>query len=133
MNKISIPLICLITGIIFIIIAVLSGKASIAVFVVFPIVYGGGIFMLLGILFIFLSFILFFFIPYEGYTVSKRRKYHGWDEVRDKESSYGGVIFIGPIPIVFGKDESITTKMLYLALIIAVLLVLVYTYFIIFR
>ena len=43
-----------------------------------------------------------------------------------KEFGRGGIIFIGPIPIVIGKDKSITKTMLYIGRIIAVLLAVNY-------
>jgi uncharacterized protein (TIGR00304 family) len=128
MRKTYLPLIFLILGFGLIILALFRGEANIALLLIFPIIYGSSILMFLGIILIFISFLLFFFIPFR--RVPKREKYErmgGIDEEK-RETEYGGVIFIGPIPIVFGKDKDITQKMLYLALIIALILVVLYAY-----
>ena len=128
MRKTYLPLIFLILGFALIILAAFRGEANIALLFIFPIIYGSSILMFLGIILIFISFLLFFFIPFR--KIPKREKYERMGGIGEekRETEYGGVIFIGPIPIVFGKDKDITQKMLYLALIIALILVVLYAY-----
>ena len=40
----------------------------------------------------------------------------------------GGIVFIGPIPIIWGTTKAITKAMLILALVITVLLIVFYMY-----
>jgi len=47
------------------------------------------------------------------------------EEEKRTETRAGGIIFIGPIPIVFGSDKEITKWMLIIALIISILLIIV--------
>jgi len=47
------------------------------------------------------------------------------EEEKRTETKAGGIIFIGPIPIVFGSDKEITKWMLIIALIISILLIIV--------
>ncbi len=117
-----IPFIVLLAGISLVIFSIIEGEANIALLFIVPIIYGTGAYLAMGILLIFLSFIMFFIFlghPRVGSREIKRTK-------TEKESSYGGVIFIGPIPIIFGKDKSIAKKMMYLGLLIALILAAVY-------
>ncbi len=93
--------------------AVLYGDARVALLLFIPIIYGGGILLLMGTLLFIIGFILLFFSPL-------------LEENTGPEKSYGGVILIGPIPIVFGSDTNITKIMLYLGLALAIILLLVY-------
>ena len=128
MKKFILPVITFMIGISFITLSVLSGQAEFGLFLIFPMVIGGGLYLLLGVLFIIISFILPFIITF---TETEEPHRGGYQVDKEKsETKYGGVIFIGPIPIVFGKDKSITTKMMYIGLVIAVLLMTVYLLFI---
>ena len=124
MKKIVIPVITFMIGISFIVLSILKGRAEVGLFLIFPVVFGGGLYLLLGVLFIIVSFVLPFIISFIGNEKSSRRDYEV--EKKESEKKYGGVIFIGPIPIVFGKDKSITAKMMYIGLVIAVLLLIMY-------
>ena len=83
----------------------------------------------LGLLLIFAGIILVII----GSVVSifesqSRREEEGYKEVKE-ETKVGGVIFIGPIPIVFGSDKKMALWALILGVIIfAVYLILLYFY-----
>lgn len=47
-------------------------------------------------------------------------------ETPPKEKRFGGVLLLGPIPIVFGSDVRVTAAMLILALVLTVLLLLLF-------
>ncbi len=110
------PLILFALGLLLVAASVLRGEASIALLVFIPIIYGGGWILGLGILLIISSFMSFFFIS----TDVKRTK---------SQSRYGGVVFIGPIPIIFGSDQKITKIMLYIGLAISMCLLLLFLIF----
>lgn len=128
-TKRTVPsLLALFSGILFILISILQGEADVALFVIIPVIYGSGIYLAIGIFLIFLSFILFFVFSAVGLKKEMSRKEktdHRGKKVKT-ESKYGGVIFIGPIPIIFGKDKSISKKMMYVGLVIAVILLFLY-------
>lgn len=126
MKKGLIPLLVFLAGVGLIAFSVVKGDSGFALFLIFPVVYGGGLYMGLGVLFIFLSFLLLFILPMS--EVDRGRKGEGVYRTKEKrtESKYGGVIFIGPIPIIFGKDKSMAKKMLYVGLAIAIILAVVY-------
>ncbi|MFO7792930.1 MAG: DUF131 domain-containing protein [Candidatus Saliniplasma sp.] len=119
MKRSMLPLILFLIGISLIILSVITGESQLALFLIFPVIYGAGLIMMIGILLIFLSFIsLFFILPFQ-------------DDIQpteiQRDSKWGGIIFIGPIPIVIGKDKSVTKFMLYIGLIIAVIMAVIYT------
>lgn len=95
--------------------SVLLGEARVALLLFIPVIYGGGVLLALGILLFLAGFLLLFFIPF-------------YEQDTRVEKSYGGVVFIGPIPIVFGSDTDITRNMLYLGLVLAIILLLVYLF-----
>ncbi|MBS3789435.1 MAG: DUF131 domain-containing protein [Candidatus Thermoplasmatota archaeon] len=119
-----IPAAFLLSGILLIILSLIEGEAKIALFFIIPIIYGTGLYLGLGILLIFVSIPLFFF--FSGHHRMRDKKEFTRGEQTQKESSYGGVIFIGPIPIIFGKDKTVAKKMMYLGLLIALILAAVY-------
>ncbi|MGM0404922.1 MAG: TIGR00304 family membrane protein [Thermoplasmatota archaeon] len=119
MKRRMLPLILFLIGISLIILSVMTGESQLALFLIFPVIYGGGVIMMIGILIIFLSFIsLFFILPFHDDTQLTES---------ERDSKWGGIIFIGPIPIVMGKDRSVTKTMLYIGLIIAVIMAVIYT------
>ncbi|MFW6196228.1 MAG: TIGR00304 family membrane protein [Thermoplasmatota archaeon] len=124
MKKLIIPVITFIIGISLIALSVIKGQADFGIFIIFPMIIGGGLYLFLGVLLIVISFILPFIITITGTKKDSREGYKV--EKKKSDTKYGGVIFIGPIPIVFGKDKSVTTKMMYIGFAIAVLLLIVY-------
>ena len=111
MDKLS-PLL-MITGLVLIALALVTGEAKVALVLFIPVIYGGGILLLLGILLLFLGIFARFFLPMTH-------------EETTLEKNYGGVVFIGPIPMVFGSDAKITRTMMYIGLVIAIILLLFY-------
>jgi len=120
MNKFHIlSLICLIAGIVFFILGILSGEVETGVFVVFPFISGSGIYAFLGFIFIIIAILLFTF----GFA-----KYIRPDEFEIEHDEYhshkktsikgGGVILIGPIPIVFGSNWKIALVLIIIAIIL---------------
>ncbi len=103
-----IPLILFAVGSLLVVVSVIRGEASLALLLFIPIIYGGGWMLGVGILLIIASFLSMFFLSAKVDGVSRG------------ESRYGGVVFIGPIPIVFGSDHKMANIMLYIGLAIAV-------------
>lgn len=76
----------------------------------------------LGILLIMLGFLIVFLgILYEAFRPRG-------EEEGERETHAGGIILIGPIPIIFGSSKKIAKWMLILALVIVVLMALLYLY-----
>jgi uncharacterized protein (TIGR00304 family) len=110
-------------GFIFISISVIQGEGEVALLLFIPIFYGSGIYSFFGIVCIIVAIFLAFF----GYALRFK-----WDlveeepidkislERRSMKKRFGGVVLIGPIPIIIGSD----TKLVIIALLLAVVLVI---------
>jgi uncharacterized protein (TIGR00304 family) len=120
------------------------GDLNVALVVVFPVVYGTGPVGFVGIALLMLTVFLWFAgtaraavdaareTPWtrdaHAPPVSSRGDERGssWDEEPGRRTRGGGVIMLGPIPIVFGTDKRTALVMmgLMLALMVTALLVL---------
>jgi uncharacterized protein (TIGR00304 family) len=109
-------------GFIFISISVIQGEGRVALLLFIPIFYGSGIYSFFGIVCIIVAIFLAFF----GYALRFK-----WDLVEEEpiekisskegvKKRFGGVVLIGPIPIIIGSD----TKLVIIALLLAVVLVI---------
>lgn len=55
--------------------------------------------------------------------LSKKREKSS-NEEKEEKTEYGGVIFIGPIPIVFGSNKKIAKTMLVIGIVIFIIFIL---------
>jgi uncharacterized protein (TIGR00304 family) len=127
-------------------IAVQRGEARVGLFLIFPFISGGGLFMGLGLLFVIFGIIVLVLGAMKGFTImamdqmvideleepqgpSKRRakskpRTVGDEEVPARRITSGfpssGVVFIGPVPIVFGPNAKVTKLMLYLSIVLVI-------------
>jgi len=101
-------------GTFFFFLALLYGEGGLAIFFIFPVFYSTGIYGALGTLLIFAGILLLFFYPFlssppletqylEAYNERGQRDH---EQNYSREVHYGGVLLIGPIPIVFGSDKN---------------------------
>jgi uncharacterized protein (TIGR00304 family) len=122
--------------------AVARGEARLYLVFVVPVVAGTGLLALLGILLVFLGFVLtFLFWPFRFAPSSPpvieplRTPFEAPpQDVPSPDTSrprrWGGVVFLGPIPFVFGSDPQMTRRMLILgAILFFALLILTITLF----
>ncbi len=116
-------LVMLLGGIPLAVLAALEGQMEVALFIMFPVIYGGGWIAGLAILLIFLGSVLFFFslLPV-GLSPSRAEREESYCLEREKGLKAGGVVLIGPIPIVFGSDW----KMAGWAILLAIALVIIF-------
>ena len=117
MNKYHLlSLIFFIGAIICFALGILSGDVEAGFIVVIPFLAGSGIFAFLGFI-LFIISILFFM-----YGFAKKVEYQ-IDKHDEKKSSVkgGGIVLIGPIPIVFGSNWKIALSLMFIAIIIIVL------------
>lgn len=116
--------------------AIYRGEATLGLFIIFPVFMGSGPLTLLGMLCIFLGFLLFFVagmhmigevndvdhIVQDSYSdMDTVPMYSNTDR---RKSSFGGVVFLGPIPIVFGSSQEMARWMVVAAIVIAVIMLL---------
>ncbi len=114
----------LVSGVAALAAAFLQGQATLSLFLVFPIIAASGPWAFLGILLIVAGFATFFFT------------WPSWSETVPEPSQapsamappglpptvpsrrWGGVVFLGPIPIVFGSDARVTQWMLLVGVLL---------------
>ncbi len=128
-----VPLATFVAGAAFIAASVALGHGQVFLLLIFPGVVSSSPLALLGFLLIFLSFILGFLSVVPGLPleevhrpepVSPQGAYP--PPVVEKRRSFGGIIFLGPIPVVFGSSPRVTTIMLVLGLAISAILVILF-------
>lgn len=128
MNKwILIPISLFLLGVFFLGYGLFIGEVTIGLVVFIPFILSNGLFGFLGISCLFLSMLsIFFILPL---SVSNHKpQYHQsgfenetFDSV-SKKSKIGGVVFLGPIPIVFGSDKKVTKSMILVSIIILIII-----------
>jgi uncharacterized protein (TIGR00304 family) len=103
--------------------SVLQGEANAGIVIIFPVFYGSGLFAFLGVLCIMGAMILGFV----GYAeqAEKRQGHEPGSDGKGQGKSHGpvkggGVVLIGPIPIIFGSDPKTAVVLVVFALIIMV-------------
>ena len=125
MNKFHLlSMIFFILGFGLILLAISSGEVKGGFFVVFPFLVGAGIYASLGILLIFLAFVMLIFGIFESF------KGENFEiepiEKPEKKVEGGGVVLIGPFPIVFGTNSRIALILIVLAITLIFLFLVIY-------
>ncbi len=111
----------------------LSGQATLSLFVIFPVVTATGPWSILGIGLIIVGAFVFFLTwsaPFERAppaTVAPSSSPPSSEPPVAGTRRWGGVVFLGPFPVVFGSDAKVTQWMLLLgvALFVALLVLTV--------
>jgi len=125
-NLHKLSLISFIGGFIFFSIGAVTGEVEVGFFLIFPFLIGSGIFSTFGIILVFISILLFIFGFAFGRKYNFNEQFERTGKIKEKKTMRGGgVVLIGPIPIVFGSNWKITIIMM----IIAVLIILFYFLF----
>ena len=112
-------------GVIVLAIAFLRGEASLALVVVFPVITATGALAALGISLIvagcaisFLAWPLRLEAPSDLGTLPAASPSREASPGSQPSRRWGGVLFLGPVPIVFGSSPQVTRVMLVLALVL---------------
>ncbi len=113
--------------------ALARGEANLYLVLVVPVVTGSGVLLASGILFIFAGFFLtFLFWPVRTIGLPPEVDASQAREVSQVPAPparrWGGVLFLGPLPVVFGSDPRVTRAMLLvgIALFLALLALTIY-------
>ena len=124
MNKIRIlAWVVLLSGVVFLIVGALEGDFQGGFILIFPFFIGSGVYAIVGVLLLMLSFFLFIL----GFTPKKLNQQPPSPQDQSGQKPIvkgGGIILVGPIPILFGSSWKIA-----LALILATVLLSVLVYF----
>ena len=122
-----------VAGVASLVMGFLQNEATLSLFVIFPVITATGGWSMAGILLMIAGFFVFFmtwFAPAELRPVSSNRapvspEAGALPPSPPNPRRWGGVVFLGPVPVVFGSDPKLTRWMLILgALLFVALLVL---------
>lgn len=105
-------------GIGFLIYAALTGNIDAGLFLIFPVVFGTGWIAALGVLFIVIAMLLFMFglmFSTPGFSSDTERL--TWSKSNNNLEG-GGIVFLGPIPVMVGSNWKIARVLLIIAVII---------------
>lgn len=117
-------IILLILGFAVMIIGIITGESKAGIFLIFPYVVTSSPITILGIILIFLGFIILFLVP--ALTLEDTRIEESYID-RDRKVEYGGVILIGPFPIAFGSSKKLALIMIVIGLIIFIVMTIIIT------
>ena len=127
-----IPVGVFLTGVACIAAAAISGEAEVQLFIVFPVISGSSLLFAIGVLLIVASFILGFVLVAMSVTEPVHQGPSGSTEdativpeAPQKKTRYGGVVLIGPVPIIFGSDRKMAWVMLLVAIVLAAIILAV--------
>jgi len=108
--------------------SVATGQADVSLFIIFPVFTGSSWLFVLGTLLVVLSFAVGFIVLALGTAemasgrVSADIGHGGAGTEEARRTGYGGVVFIGPVPIAFGSSRGMAAAMLLVGAVVFVLL-----------
>ncbi len=123
----------IISGIVIFGLSLIRGEGGIFLFFVFPVFYSTSLLGGFGIFLIFVGIFILFFMPFFSSFPRFSEPPNEVEHVHhdnEKRSHYGGVVLIGPIPIIFGSDKHIAFYMIIAAISMLLALYLFIYYFV---
>jgi uncharacterized protein (TIGR00304 family) len=110
-----------VVGIILLGFSVASGEGTASIFVFIPVFYGSGLWAFLGVLSIMAALMLGFMGLAQKMAESDKSKPSDTKSPDEKQPvKGGGVVLIGPIPIVFGSSPKAAMILMIMALVIMI-------------
>lgn len=121
-----VPIAVFVSGIACIAVAATSGEVDFHLFLIFPVFSGSSWLFILGTLLIALSFFVgFAMIAIEGTEPDRSQPRvtdpHSPADIQ-RRTTYGGVVLVGPIPIVFASNRKVAIFMLVIGIVLAIML-----------
>ncbi len=132
MKTYKIGLYLIFVGFIIFIIFGFLGIAKVGIFFIFPFIISNNALSVIPALIIFIGFILLFISPFQGipdndYNNEPDQNVNDYNKDNaEKKSNFGGIVMIGPVPIIFGNNK----KLVYISMIIALVIIILYIIFI---
>ena len=108
-------------GLLVLAVAVQRGEASVYLVIIVPVVAGSGPIAFLAILLVFVGFFLTFLLWPSRLAAPSEQALESVQLPTDMAKGprrWGGVVFLGPIPLVFGSDPRMTRAMLLVGVIL---------------
>jgi uncharacterized protein (TIGR00304 family) len=139
LSRFAIPLSLFVLGIVLLAISVLEGKGEVHWVLFIPVFTATSIFAFIGTVLIIISIFLFIIVflkdftyPYDGDagevgpgTSAQKASTPGPSSGgRGPGKKFGGVVLVGPIPVIFGSDKKMTAIVIILAIILMVVAIL---------
>jgi len=133
MRRLSLlALACLAAGVALLAYGAATGQGQVTLFIIFPMFTGTGLAPLAGMLLIVAAMFLWF-ASLAGFTAGSGAgpgsaapstpPQQSAPPAASPSRKFGGVVFLGPIPVVFGSDARVSKWMLVLAVIMTLVLV----------
>ncbi|MGP8158302.1 MAG: TIGR00304 family membrane protein [Thermoplasmata archaeon] len=120
-------------GVVLVAVSVVEGGASVVLFVFVPVVSGSSLTFLLGVALLVVGFLSLPFALAEDWNEAPPALPSNGAAPPEGQGGVGGVVLIGPIPIVFGSWKGISRRTRrWLALAGAVLLTVAFVWFVLF-
>lgn len=125
MNKYHLlAIVFFIIGITFFSLGVMFGEVETGFLLFFPFLVGSGIYTFLGFILVFIAILLFMFGFVETAAIEPIDLHSGTEEERYPPAKTsmkgGGVILIGPIPIVFSSNWKIAVALMIVAMLLII-------------
>lgn len=118
-------LILFVVGISLTIVGLMTADSTVYLVLFIPVIQSNSALAILGILLLFLGLVLLFANLASAGVVVDRSEDLSRPTVEERDRRFGGVVLVGPLPIVFGSSQRIAKYMMILGLILTVLLILV--------
>jgi uncharacterized protein (TIGR00304 family) len=119
-----VPIAVFVSGIACVAAAVAGGEADVSLFLIFPVFSGSSWLFILGTLLIVLSFFIGFAMIAVGGTEADRPQPGSVEPcspaTTQRKTTYGGVVLIGPIPILFASSKNMAILMLIVGIALAI-------------
>ena len=114
----KLSLLLFILGLVCIIVSIVSGEGQVGIFIIFPFVAGTGWLILVGVLLVFTGVFLYLvsvplLVPLSDKVGKRYRK-------KTMTSRAGGMVLIGPIPIVVSSDARLAVLLLVVGISLAI-------------
>jgi uncharacterized membrane protein len=123
----------LVAGVALVAVSVVKGGANVALLVIVPVVSGSSLTFLLGVVLLVVGFLALPFAVAEGWGETPPALPSNGTAPPAGQGGVGGVVLIGPVPIVFGSWKGISRRTRWwLALAGAVLLTVAFVWFVLF-
>jgi uncharacterized protein (TIGR00304 family) len=121
-----------ILGIMLLAYAAYLGEMTFTLVVIIPVVQSSSVWALAGMALIFAAIFLFFLSMAAPMREARTQPSTTTPQAvapQQPAKKFGGVVFVGPIPIIFGSDKKVAKWMLVVALFIVILLIIAMWYF----
>jgi len=106
--------------------SVLTGESEFGLFLIFPFLIGSGLLALLGVILLFIAIFIVFMRLGGRFLRNENPDFSvSFEGEKTADKKFGGVIMLGPIPIVFGSDRKIARIMMIIGLILMVAIILI--------